>query len=150
MPLPGTKVIPQAWSRHHQPTATGGMNATVTVTDPARTVPGAWDDATGTYGPPTPHVVADAILARVQAVQSDQASVQAGQESTTRDYLVQLDDPGLSTLPDIEVGYRVTVTTAANDPHLVGLDLTVTDVQHGSERFTRDVVATHSQQPPTT
>lgn len=150
MPYPGTRVISPGWSRHHQPVATGGMNATCDITDPARATPGAWDDTTGTYGPGTPFVVAAGVHCRVQALTSDQDSEQAGQDSTTRRYLVQLDDPGLSTLPDIEVGYVLTVTAATNDPHLVGLRLTVHDVQHGSERFTRDVIATHNQQPPTT
>lgn len=157
-PFPGTRVIPAAWSRHHQPTATGGMNARCIITDPARATPGAWDDTTGTYEPSTPHRVwpptdgldEDAWPCRVQAVQSNQDREQAGQDSTTRRYLVQLDDPLLSTVPDIETGYVVTITAATNDPHLVGLALTVEDVQHGSERFTRDLVCIHNQQPPTT
>ena len=154
MPFPGTKVIHEQWSRHHQPTATGGMNAACTVTDPDKTTPGEWDEDTGTYGPPTPFYVVpapegtDGWPCRVQAVTSDQGSEQAGQDSTTRDYLVQLDDPDLSTLPDLEQGYVIEVTAAINDPHLVGLDLTIRDVQHGSERFTRDVIAVHNQQTP--
>ena len=32
-----------------------------------------------------------------------------------------------------------------NDAHLEGIPLTVNDVQHGSERFTRDLVCTHNQ-----
>lgn len=149
MPFPGTHVVHPDWSRHHQPVATGGMNATCVITDPARATPGAWDDATGTYGPSTPFVVVDTTACRVQALTSDQDTEQAGQDSTIRDYLVQLDDPGLVSLPDLEVGYVVTITAATNDPHLVGLALTIRDVQHGSERFTRDVVVTHNQQPTT-
>lgn len=155
-PFPGTRVIPVGWSRHHQPTATGGMNAACVITDPARTIPGEWDEDTGEYGPSTPHVVLDAPPGkpgwpcRVQAVQSDQDSEQAGQDSTTRRYLAQLDDPNLAGLPDVEVGHVLTVTAAVNDPHLVGLALTVVDVQHGSERFTRDVVLEHNQQTQTT
>lgn len=156
-PLPGTRVVPEGWSRHHQPIATGGMNALCVVTDPARVTPGGpLDPETGTYPPSTPYYVVpaptgkDGWPCRVQALTSDQDSEQAGQDSTTRSYLIQLDDPDLSTLPDLEVGYVVEVTAATNDQHLVGLDLTIRDVQHGSERFTRDVVATHNQQPPTT
>lgn len=153
VPLPGTKVIPAGWSRHHQPVASGGMNAACVITDPTRTVPGEWDEATGEYGPGTPFVVLDGDPGwpcRVQAVQSDQDSEQAGQGSTTRRYLIQLHDPDLEGLPDVEEGHVVAVTSAVNDPHLVGLHLQVVDVQHGSERFTRDVVCTHNQQPPTT
>ena len=60
------------------------------------------------------------------------------------------DDPNLAGLPDVEVGHVLTVTAAVNDPHLVGLALRVVDVQHGSERFTRDVVLEHNQQTQTT
>lgn len=153
MPFPGTRVIHEQWSRHHQPVASGGMNATCVITDPARSTPGGWNDETGTYDPPTPHYVVPAPAGepgwpcRVQALQSDRDSEQAGQDSTTRAYLVQLDDPDLTGLPDLEVGHVIEVTAAVNDPHLVDVDLTVVDVQHGSERFTRDVVAEHNQQP---
>lgn len=158
MPFPGTKVIPAGWSRHHQPVASGGMNAACVITDPARTIPGAWDNTTGTYGPSTPFVVlpTDTVdkdggwPCRVQALTGERGAEQVGQDSSTRRYLVQLHDPNLATLPDLEVGHVVTITGAINDPHLVGLDLTVEDVQHGSERFTRDVMCTHNQQPPTT
>ncbi|WP_191564921.1 DUF6093 family protein [Janibacter melonis] len=158
MPLPGTRVIHPCWSRHHQPVATGGMNARCTITDPDRSTPGEWDNEAGGYGPSTPFVVLpehpdgkDGWPCRVQAIQSDQDTEQAGQDSTLRRYLVQLDDPALTTLPDIEEGHRIEITSAVNDAHLVGEHLTIVDVQHGSERFTRDVVAEHSQQPrPTT
>lgn len=150
-PFPGTRVVPEGWSRHHQPVATGGMNATCVVTDPDQSTPGGWNDDTGTYDPPTPFIVVAETRCRIQAIQSDQDTEQAGQDSTTREYLVQLDDPDLSTLPDIEVGHVIEITTAINDAHLVGERLTVTDVQHGSERFTRDLVASHNQQTrPTT
>lgn len=128
------------------------MNAACVITDPARTVPGQWDDETGEYGPSTPFVVVAAPdgqpgwPCRVQALNNDQDTEQVGQASTVRTYLVQLDDPELSTVPDIEHGHIVTITAATNDPHLVGLQLPVVDVQHGSERFTRDVVVEHNQQ----
>lgn len=159
MPLATTRVVPADWSRHHQPVARGGMNARCTITDPARATPGGpLDPNTGEYPPTVPFDVLDehpdgepGWPCRVQAIQSDQDTEQAGQDSTTRRYLVQLDDPDLATLPDIEQGYVVTVLAATNDAHLVGEHLTIVDVQHGSERFTRDVVAVHNQQPrPTT
>lgn len=155
-PLPGTRVIPDGWSKHHQPTATGGMNATCTITDPTRTIPGEWNNDTGEYGPSTPYYVVAAPdgkpgwPCRIQRLLGDQDSEQAGQDSTTRRYLAQLDDPDLTGLPDVEVGHVLTVTAATNDPHLVGLAMAVVDVQHGSERFTRDLVLEHNQQPPTT
>lgn len=152
-PLPKTRAIPAGWSRYHQPTATGGMNARCTVTDPARATPGQWDETTGEYGASEPHHVLpphpdghQGWPCRVQAIQADEDTEQAGQASTARRYLIQLDDPGLATLPDIEHGHIVTITTATNDPHLTDVDLHVVDVQHGSERFTRDVVTVHNQQ----
>lgn len=155
-PFPSSRAVPEGWSRHHAPVASGGMNAACFITDPARSTPGGWNDDTGTYDPPTPHYVvpapegADGWPCRVQALQSDQDTEQAGQTSTVRPYLVQLDDPDLATLPDLEVGYLVQIVACRNDPHLVGLALTVRDVQHGSERFTRDLIVDHNQQPPTT
>lgn len=150
MPLPGIRVVPAGWSRHHQPTATGGMNARCDITDPHRATPGQWDEGTGENGPGRPYYLARGVACRVQAVQGEQDTEQADQTSTARRYLVQVDDPNLSTLADIEYGHVVTITAAINDPHLIGLDLHVVDVQHGSERFTRDLIAVHNQQDPTT
>lgn len=156
-PFPSSRAVPEGWSRHHAPVASGGMNAACFITDPARSTPGGWNDDTGTYDPPTPHYVvpapegADGWPCRVQALQSEQDTEQAGQASTVRPYLVQLHDPDLTTLADVEVGHVIEITAAVNDAHLIGERLTVTDVQHGSERFTRDLVASHNQQPrPTT
>lgn len=156
-PLPGTRVVPEGWSRHHQPVATGGMNARCHITDPDKTTPGTPDPATGTRGPGTPHHVLPTHPdgqpgwpCRVQAVQSDEDTTQTGQDSTARRYLIQLDDPNLTTVPDVEVGHTVTILAAVNDPRLVGEAMTVTDVQHGSERFTRDLIAAHNQQTRTT
>lgn len=152
-PFPGSRVIPAGWSHHHQPVASGGMNASCVITDPTRGTPGQWDEETGEYGPGTPHVVLDGDPGwpcRVQRLLGDQDSEQAGQDSTTRRYLAQLDDPNLATIADVEVGHVLTVTAATNDPHLVGLAMRVVDVQHGSERFTRDLVLEHNQQTQTT
>ena len=157
MPFPNARVIPASWSRHHQPVASGGMGAACVITDPARLTPGAWDNTAGAYGPPTPFVVLptdvadeDGWLCRVQRLLGEQDSEQAGQESTVRQYLVQLDDPNLSTLPPIEVGYVLELVSAPNDPQLVGVRMSVIDVQHGSERFTRDLIVEHNQQPAST
>ena len=142
-PFDTTTIIPAGWSQHHQPVVVGAMNATVTITDPARTTPGEWNPYEQVYDPPTPHVVATDQPARIQRLLSDTQDRQAGQELTTRRYLVQLP----ADVPDIEVDHQVHVTACPNDPHLLGHALTVLDVQHGSERFTRDLTCQHNQAP---
>lgn len=150
MPFPGTRIIPTGWSRHHAPILATAMNGSCWVHDPARTTPGAFDPTTGNITAPTLHPVAGSanqpIPCRIQALTSARDTDQGDQDSTARPYLVQLHDPTLD-LPDIEQGHVVIVTAAANDPHLVGLALEVDDVQHGTERFTRDLIAIHNQQP---
>lgn len=136
MPLPNTRIIPRTWSRHHAPVIATSMNASVEVGSQTRSAV-VGDDVVPTYtnvyvGP-----------ARVQALQSNTNAESAGQEMVGRAYLVQLqmDTETGEVLP----GMRIKVTAAENDPYLVGQDLWVTDPQYGSERFTRDVVASDNQ-----
>ena len=151
MPFPGTRILPHGWSQHHAPAIATAANGTCVVIDPTRSTPGALDPATGARPAATPHYVAGTpaapIRCRIQALASAHDTRQADQASTERAYLVQLVDADLSSVPDIEEGHIVRVVAAENDPHLTGVDLTVRDVQHGTERFTRDLVATHNQQP---
>jgi len=138
MPFPKTRVIPEAWSRHHAPAARGGMNATVTVgaltgtTDVDDDVIPTWSDE---YTGP----------ARIQALNDAQQGEQAGQNMTGRAYLVQLDFDAHG----ITTGMRCHVTAAVNDIDLAGQDLWVLDPQLGSERFTRDIVCSdnHTDAP---
>ena len=150
-PFPGTRIIPDNWSKHHAPAIATAANGSCVVIDPTRSTPGVLNPATGIRGAATPHYAAgdpgEPIPCRIQALASAHDTRQADQASTERAYLVQLIDPDLDSLADIEEGHVVRVVTAVNDPHLIGLDLTVSDVQHGTERFTRDLVATHNQQP---
>lgn len=150
MPFPGTRVIHKDWSRRHAAPLGTAMNGTCWVHDPARATPGVFDPATGNMTAPTLFAVAGTaatpLRCRIQALTSASDTDQGDQDSTARPYLVQLHDPDLN-LPDIEQGHVVIVTAAHNDPHLVGLHLAVDDVQHGTERFTRDLVAIHNQQP---
>lgn len=154
MPFNTTRMIPKGWSAHHQGAVETSFNARVVLTDPSRTTPGVWDPATGSYGPPTPFVVAGGpddprpdwrtgVPCRVQRQRDDRALDQADQQVTIRFYLIQLP----ADVPDVEVGYVATVTEAHNDDHLVGEELHAADVMHGSERFNRDVVWSHNQQP---
>lgn len=141
-PLPNTRTVPRGWSKHHAPAARGAMNATVTVTDPRRATPGAFDPETGSRGAATPFVVVAGADARVQEIDASRAGNLGEQPVGVRLYLVQLP----MTCPAVHLDYIVTVTACANDAHLVGRPLVVKDVQYGSERFTRDLVCSDTVQ----
>lgn len=137
MPLPNTRVIPVGWSQHHAPVARGGMNATVTIGTPTgeRDYNAETDETTQAYstdyeGP-----------ARVQALNDAQQRDLAGENVSGRAYLVQIDFDAARVRP----GMRIRVTECVNDPFLVGEDLWVVDPQSGSERFTRDLIASDNQ-----
>ena len=157
MPFNTTKAIPTGWSAHHQPVVEGAFNAKVVITDPSRATPGTFDQDTGTWGTPTPYYVAggpsDTVAAwrsgvpcRIQRQRDDRELTQAAQDITVRFYLIQFP----AGLPDVEIGFVGEVKSATNDANLVGEVMTATDVMHGSERFNRDIVWVHNQQPPTT
>lgn len=139
MPLPGTRVVPTGWSKHHAPVAAGGMNARCRIYNPDLDVTG-WDPVTesATVVRGTPIYNGPC---RIQAIKSEGESVQADESVKSRQYLVQL----LFAAPDVEEKWQVVPYEAINDDHLNGLPLSIDDVQHGSERFTRDLVCTHNQ-----
>ena len=136
MPLPTTRVIPVSWSEYHAPVARGGMNATVVARAAGTT---GWDPVTEsrTY---VPGAVLYSGPARVQRVDQGYDAEQAEEDVTARNYLVQID---YAAAP-VSVGQTLQVTECRNDPQLVTQTvnhrLVVTDVQYGSERFTRDLV----------
>ena len=139
-PLPGSKVIPLRWSRHHAPVAAGGMNAKCRIYDPALQVKG-WDSATesATLNRGTP--VYD-NLCRIQALNDVRSTPQADEQVAHRSYLVQL----LFDAPAIGEGWTVEPYDVINDTAgLNGQALIVEDPQEGSERFTRDLTCTHIQ-----
>lgn len=138
MPFPSTTVVPAGWSKHHQSTAAGGMNAVCELRGPSTST--TYDPATMS-STSTPGPLEWSGRCRVQALVGDaRAGDQAGQDVTTRAYLVQLDETS-DALPDIVEDWTVTVTVCANDAYLIGRPLAISDVQYGSERFTRDVLA---------
>lgn len=142
MPLPSTRVIHPDWSSHHAPAAAGAMTGLCVVRD--RGGPPVFDPDTGASTAAEGPVLWSGRC-RVQA--SDQQPTigdQGGQEVTTGDYLVQLDEThGL--VPVIPEGATVTVTASRNDPHLVGRPLVVVGVLFGTERFVRDLVCSDNQ-----
>ena len=139
MPFDTTRVIPKGWSQHHAPVAAGGMNATVQIFNPADDTDG-WDEATESktrvHGAP----VYDGP-ARIQQVDSPDQQTQTDQQVTEHRYLIQLPFDA----PHISKGWPLVVTACANDADVVAWtatrEATITDVQHGSERFTRDLQA---------
>lgn len=140
MPLKNTRVIPTGWSAHHRRAAAGGMNATCELRGPS--TDSTYDpDSMSSTATPGPLLWTGA--ARVQALTGDAATNdQAGQQVTVRGYLVQLDesDPA-NQVPQVDPDRTtVEVTACVNDARLAGRSLTVTDVQYGSERFTRDLI----------
>lgn len=154
MPFDTTRIIPTGWSANHAQNIPTSYNAKIAISDPARTTTGPLDPTTGTYPDRALHYIAggpgdinplwrQGVPCRIDERPGGSDAEQAGQLLTTREYLVQLP----FDVPDIEVGYVGTVTAAPNDTHLVGVTLTATDVIHGSERFNRDVVFAHNQQP---
>lgn len=140
-PLPNARTVPTGWSQHHVRAAAGGMNATVTIGSPGPRVYDALSDATTqTYtddytGP-----------ARIEEMNQGKAVEWVGQEVTGRTYLVQVEFRAAT----LKRGQRLKVLAARNDAQLVSRVLWVVDVRLGSERFTRDLVVSDTQQgvPP--
>ena len=137
MPFDNTRVIPGDWSRHHASAARGGMNATVTIGAPTgESTYDAENDVT-TQGYSTDY----SGPARIQALNDARQRDVAGEQISGRAYLVQIEFDAARVKP----GMRIHVTACANDVLLVGEDLWVVDPQYGSERFTRDLVASDNQ-----
>lgn len=138
MPFDNTRVIHPDWSRHHAPTAQGGMTATVDVGVPG---PSVYDPDTDTT---TASWASDYTgPARVQPLNQSDTTDQAGQTITGRAYLIQL--PHAARAATLPPGRVVKVTAAPGDPRLAGQRLYVIDEQLGSEGFTRDLVCSDNQ-----
>lgn len=140
-PLANTRTIPLGWSQHHVGAATGGMNAEVTVGSPGPRVRNAGTDV-------TTQTYTDAYTgpARIEEMNQARALEWAGEEVTGRAYLVQVEFRAAT----LERGQRLKVLAAHNDAQLVNQVFWVVDVRLGSERFTRDLVVSDTQQgvPP--
>lgn len=127
------------------------MNATCYILDPAKVGPSGWDPESGTATAPdeTPALVlgslAFPIPCRIVDRERDEATEQAGQESTRKGYLVQIHDPELA-LPAVLERHELVVVSALNDVALAGERFRVTGSVLGSERFVRDVFVEDNQQ----
>ena len=139
MPLPGTRVVPTGWSKHHAPTAAGGMYARCRIYDPALDTRG-WNEETESVTLQRGAPVYDGPC-RIQAVQSAGQALQADEAVTHRDYLVQL----VMDAPHLEDGWPVEPYDVVNDGELEQAQLLIVETQLGSERFTRDLICSHNQ-----
>jgi len=136
MPLPGTKVIPDGWSAHHQPTAEGQMTATGSLSHPPSGEPTGWNEQAGrsVYGAASEYWSGPV---RVQRGGQGQAVVDGdGRQVTLRGYQVSVP----STVVEVRVNDLLTVATCGEDPDLVGRVLRVVDVRYGSLRWQRDLI----------
>lgn len=138
-PLPNTRAIPTGWSRHHAGAAAGGMNGSCRIYDPALATTG-WDpaseSATADRGTP-----AYDGRCRIEPMLSANDVLQADDQETTRAYLVQI----AFDAPHVEKDWVLVPYDVINDAQLDGAELVIDDVQYGTERFTRDLVATQTQ-----
>lgn len=138
-PLPNTRVIPTGWSQAHAPVAEGGMNGRCRIYDPATATTG-WDAPTESATLDRGEAVYDGPC-RVEPALSASDVLQADDAETVRGYLVQI----LFDAAAVEKDWVLIPYDVVNDAHLDGEVLTVDDVQLGTERFTRDLICSHTQ-----
>ena len=131
MPLPGTRIIPAGWSRHHAAALPTSFNAAVSVGVRTGT---AYDAETDTTSATWSSDWAGG--ARVQRLHGEGPVDLAGQTLTGQPYLVELDFDA----PAFGRGVRVLVIEAINDTSLVDVALYVVAAPMGSERFTRSLL----------
>lgn len=141
MPFARTTTLHPEWSRHVAPVVAGTMAAVCDLYGPEGEA--VYDPetmtSTASRGAPRWHGSCRVQTYAGQATAGDQA----GQEVTTRDYLVQLAESWTPPIPvDLAEGWAVVVVDCPHDASLVGRVLPVTDVMRGSERASRDLVVT--------
>jgi hypothetical protein len=135
-PLPGHRVFPSGWAQHHRPTVNGTMTATIAWFH--RGTPEPYELPEGWTGPEPFHT----SPCRVQELNASGRAVPTDQPVFERDYLVSIPIEGA---PEIRAGEQdgdYGKVTDCEDPLLVGRILNVTDVQHGSLMFERDIICT--------
>lgn len=132
-------VIPATWSSHHRGVVEATQTATVTGRREGATQ-GPLDPETGKREtvPHAPHYTGPA---RVQVLASDRDVDAAGQQLSTRTYLVTVT---LTSSDEWKVDDLVKVTAVDDngDPSLVGRDLTVTSIARGSLVWERVLTCT--------
>lgn len=134
--LPNTRVIPEAWAEHHRGAANGTHTSEVAWFH--RGAPEPWPLPEGWTGPEPFH----SCTANVQKLNASNRAIPADQPISDRDYLVSIPIDGA---PEIRAGEQdgdYCKVTASTDPLLIGRTLNVTDVQHGSLMWERDLICT--------
>lgn len=144
MPLPSTRVIHPEWAEHHRPVAEGGMTATCSLRLPGGTATGDFDDEAGNT-PAESNAPYHSGPCRIQAMSTRaQEALAAEQEVTSLAYLVTVEWDAGTPEQDIEAKHLVHIDSVDDngDPTLVGKDLVVRSVVHGSLVFERDLICT--------
>jgi uncharacterized protein DUF6093 len=127
----GSRVIPSGWEQYHRPVL--DTTRTATITFRRTTGPSVMDSVTGSSTQPTTVVFTGTC--RIQEHQARAHSTVAGAELvTTHAYQVSLD-----VAADLQKNDVGTVDTCS-DTTLVGRELRVDDLQHGSLLFERTVI----------
>lgn len=136
-PLRGGRVIPSGWSRHHAPTARGGMTGRCRIYNPDNDIRG-FNPAAG-VGTLTRGVPVYDGPCRIDGLPSaSRTTIQADDAETAHRFLVQID----LDAPVIGAGWEVVLYAQADDAlGLVDVTLTVTEDLLGTENFTRDLIA---------
>lgn len=135
MPLPNTRVVPDAWSDHHRPSATLALTSTCRIT---RSAGKGSSDANGTWTPATQLLIYEGPCRAVPAnVRTEAVAVQGERRITQHRYDV---DVAYDT-PDLDTGDIIEIVTS-QDPGLIGKRLRIVDVMGASEQWTRHLTAT--------
>ena len=147
MPLPNTRMIPEGWSRAHQPIVETAMRSRVQILRPQTDIPAP--DPWGDQPAPVDPVLADDVPARIRALSDQQAVAASGQVFDTQAYLVQVPAglmPALRTGKD-QAAHRLQVTLNPEATGLVGQTMQILAAPHETEAFTRDLyVQIHTTQ----
>lgn len=132
-PLPSTRAIPDGWDAHHRPVATSSMTATCSIRRPAT---GVYNTATLQYGDADGTLIYSGPCRLQQRTRAEFAGDVAGQQVTTRSYLLAIEWDAAQILVD-----DIATIDTATDPRLATRKLRITDVQYGSDQWQRDLYA---------
>lgn len=141
-PLPNHHVIPTGWAAAHRPVAVSTMTGVGDLH--AADLPPRYPATEPTPGPR----YATALPCRVQQLEREQDATAAGQQVTTRQYLVTLP---VSEVPAVGLALNAsgpwfTLTgylpgrAQDGDPSLVGRALKVISIQRGTLLWERDLI----------
>jgi hypothetical protein len=131
MPLPGTRVIHDLWSQHHEPTALSVMTSTGIIT---RADGKGTTDANGTWTSGTRLTIYEGPVRVVRVAAENNHPVQGEERLTTRRYAAQIP----ASANEVIVGDSLEILTA-KDPVMVGKKFRVEGIVVASEIWSRDM-----------